>query len=165
MGWTQWRAWWQAWRLGSPAMAVRRSSPDTVAPMLLNHADWQGRATLLLVDHHACEREFLAEVLTLKGYVVLQAGNGSEAWRRHVHHRGAIDVLLTGLAMPAMNGAQLVTRLRPERPLMRVVWLPSGPLEAEACAGLLQTGDAWLPKPFTVRTLLELLRADQRSAS
>jgi len=136
--------------LGRPVLAVP-SSP-------INHADWRAEGTVLLVEDETAVRRFVADILQLKGYTVLEASNGAEALQVQAAFPGHIDILLTDVAMPVMGGRELTEKLRPQRPDMRVVYMSGYAYEAVTQDGLLDRGEEFLAKPFTMRTLLEALR-------
>ncbi len=104
-----------------------------------------GATTILLVDDEPAIREVMRWVLRQHGYTVLEAGDGVEAVAVARGHPGPIHLLLTDVAMPQMDAHELVARLAPQRPEMKVVYF-SGAFPVEA--------GAFLPKPFTPETLI-----------
>jgi two-component system cell cycle sensor histidine kinase/response regulator CckA len=140
--------------------------PTVVPSTPLNHADWSGEATVLLVEDETSVRRFVADILQLKGYTVLEAGDGAEALRVQADYAGNIDILLTDVAMPVMDGRELVKRIRPVRPDMRVIYMSGYAYDVMAQQGVLDDDhDAFLAKPFTMRTLLEAMRAHVNAAA
>lgn len=125
----------------------------TVAP----GAAARGTETILLVEDEEEVRRVLHQILTGKGYRVLQAGSGEEALVISRLHRGAVHLLLTDVTMPEMKGPELATRLRAERPQTRVIFmsgyneevLTDGGPEAPLC----------LQKPFSPQALGETIRS------
>ncbi len=145
--------------------AVQRQTA-AVPSTPLNHADWAGEATVLLVEDETSVRRFVADILQLKGYTVLEASNGEEALRVQASFMGAIDILLTDVAMPVMDGRELVKRIRPVRPDMRVIYMSGYAYDVMAQQGVLDDDhDAFLAKPFTMRTLLETMRAHVQASA
>jgi PAS domain S-box-containing protein len=108
-----------------------------------------GKATILLVDDEPGVREVVRWVLRQQGYTVLEAGNGPDALTIGREHPGPIHLLLTDVVMPQMDAHELVARLAPLRPEMKLVYL-SGDCPEEA-------GD-YLPKPFTPESLTRKVR-------
>jgi CheY-like chemotaxis protein len=97
-------------------------------------------------------------VLARRGYTVLEAGDGLEALGVAQRHAGAVDLLLTDVRMPGMDGRELARRLRLTRPETRVLLMtgymdPDGPGPTPEPAGA-----ATLHKPFTLEALAERVR-------
>lgn len=115
--------------------------------------------TILLVDDEPSIRRVAEKYLTNHGYHVLSASSGEEALRQAQAHDGSIDLVVTDVVMPTMDGPMLVARLVDERPaLQRVVYI-SGFSDAAPPAGQPpQVLSLYVPKPFE---LPELLRAVQ----
>lgn len=117
----------------------------------------RGAETILLVEDQEEVRIFASRVLTGLGYRVLEAGSGAEAMALHDGHSGAIDLLLTDIAMPQMSGRQLAGRMSRIRPEIRVL-LMSG------YAGLAMGTDSadrydFIQKPFSPAELARKVRA------
>jgi CheY-like chemotaxis protein len=117
-----------------------------------------GSETLLLVEDEATVRASVRRLLEWHGYRVLEAGNGSEALRIYEENSGAIDLVLTDLAMPEMGGVELIERLRLRNPALRVVFMSGYAERNVANDGALPPGTAFLEKPFAVDTLIRRLR-------
>lgn len=139
-----------------PLAGVPERTPSTVVP--LNHAEWQGEATILLVEDEAAVRHLVGDILQLKGYTVLEASNGAEALQRVDGYTGRLDVLLTDVVMPLMGGRELSRRLRGRFPDLRVVFMSGHGFDAIPELAVLDEHEEFLAKPFTMRTLLELLQ-------
>jgi CheY-like chemotaxis protein len=104
--------------------------------------------TILVADDTPEVLAFVAEFLHRTGYRVLQAVDGVEALEVAAQHSGLIDLLLTDIEMPRLNGRGLSRRLSYRRPETRTLFM-SGRLDT----GLAQ-GTPFLPKPFVGRDLL-----------
>ncbi|HUA56722.1 MAG TPA: response regulator, partial [Candidatus Sulfotelmatobacter sp.] len=115
-----------------------------------------GRRRVLLVDDDEAVRGVTAGVLEDLDYRVVEAAGGDEAldWLRR---DDPIDVMLTDLAMPAMNGAELARRVRTLRPGLPIVFL-TGFADTEALAGDLRP-ERLVRKPFQPAELDGKLRA------
>ncbi len=85
------------------------------------------RKTILLVDDQADVRRILTRMLSSLGYAVLAAEGGDDALSLEREHEGRIDVLLTDLEMPGMDGRQLAAELRRRRPDIGVLFLSGQP--------------------------------------
>ena len=113
--------------------------------------------TILLVDDEPGLPELLGSFLADEGHSVLTAAGGSEALQKAASHTGEIDVLITDVTMPDMEGPELATRMSQIRPRTRVLFI-SG--HAPNLGNLLRdTGNsgAFLQKPFSPDALLAKL--------
>jgi PAS domain S-box-containing protein len=135
--------------------------PEPVLSDAVTVAPGPGTETVLLVEDETVVRQLVAEILTARGYTVLQAGDGPSALEVLRRHRGRVDLLLTDVVMPGMSGrdvAQSVTALRAG---LRVLYM-SGYTDAALPPDVLEDGVSFLQKPFSaddlarkVRTLLD----------
>ncbi|MCC6729498.1 MAG: response regulator [Chthonomonadales bacterium] len=115
--------------------------------------------TVLVVDDEALVRGVSTQVLRTAGMTVLEAGSGDEAIRISESHDGAIDVLVSDVVMPSIDGRALATRLSRARPELRVL-LVSG--YSESPIGAIEPRPralAFLRKPFRPMALLAEVRA------
>jgi two-component system cell cycle sensor histidine kinase/response regulator CckA len=117
-----------------------------------------GSETLLLVEDEATVRASVRRLLEWHGYRVIEAGNGSEALRIYEDNPGAIDLVLTDVVMPEMDGRELVERLRIRNPAIRVVFMSGYSEQSVANNGAMPPGTGFVEKPFTVDTLMRRLR-------
>ncbi len=111
--------------------------------------------TILLVDDQADVRRILERMLHSLGYSVLSVESGEDALASHRGHDGPIDLLITDLEMPGMDGRRLAEELRHHRPGMAVLFL-SGHLDDVPADDEepVDTGH-YLQKPCTMRELSE----------
>jgi PAS domain S-box-containing protein len=115
--------------------------------------DRSGGATILLVEDEAPVSTMMAVMLNQAGYRVLPAATPNEACALFEEHGSAIDLLLTDIVMPEMNGPALAQRLVAQRPELRVLFV-SGYSEALP-AGATGSGKvAFLAKPFPSQQLV-----------
>ena len=132
--------------LGRPA---RPPSQALAAPALS-----PGSETILLVEDEAGVRELILEVLTERGYIVLEARNGNEALRLCEQHPSPIHLLLTDVVMPGgMNGRELAEQLTSLHPELKVLYMSGYTDEAIIHHGVLDRGTIFLQKPFTPNAL------------
>jgi PAS domain S-box-containing protein len=118
-------------------------------------SEGQGTGTILLVEDEDGVRELTARTLILQGYQVLVAGNGQEALQVSAGFDGQIDLLLTDVVMPLMDGRALVKQLQPQRPDMRVLYM-SGYADRPLVRQFMSDPKiAFLAKPFTMEALIE----------
>ena len=114
--------------------------------------DLTGNATVLLVEDEAAVRTFGSRALRNKGYLVIEAGSGEQAMDL-LHENPGIEVLVSDVVMPGMDGVTLARLVHMERPEIRIV-LISGYSEDVARDGI---DPAWgfhfLQKPFSLKQL------------
>jgi PAS domain S-box-containing protein len=117
-----------------------------------------GVGTVLVVDDESALREVSRRILTRNGYTVLTASSGAEAMEIAGSHDGVIDLLLTDVIMPVMQGPTVAVEIRKLRPEIRVLFMSGHAqpvLEAEMVLG---TEFRLVEKPFDQVTLLENVR-------
>jgi two-component system cell cycle sensor histidine kinase/response regulator CckA len=116
--------------------------------------DITGQDTILLVEDEDAVRSFAARALRMRGYTVLEAPGGEAALDIVRRHQGAIDLIISDVVMPNMDGPTLVraaTKLRPE---MRVIFI-SGYAEDTFRRNEEKVEDLhFLPKPFGLKQLV-----------
>jgi two-component system cell cycle sensor histidine kinase/response regulator CckA len=116
-------------------------------------SDLTGAGTVLLVEDEDPVRLFSARALRSKGYRVLEARTGEAALELLEHQGDAIDLLITDVVMPRMDGPTLVARAREKLPEMRVMCM-SGYAEEALSERIKQAGGIhFLSKPFTLKQL------------
>ena len=145
--------------VAAPAPHVVRDAPPRPEVLLTPapKAD-DGAATLLVVEDETAVRELVRTALVRCGYRVLAARDGEEALTRAAAHSGHIDLLLTDVVMPGINGRELAARFRQSRPNSRVLFMSGYAAEVISEEGAL-AGDAnLLMKPFTPDELEERVR-------
>jgi DNA-binding response OmpR family regulator len=92
------------------------------------------------------------------GYRVLSAADGSEAQRLAAQFAGPIDLLVTDVVMPGINGRVLAERLAPNHPAMKVLYMSGYTDSFIAGHGVLEEGTHLLHKPITEETLMRKVR-------
>jgi PAS domain S-box-containing protein len=117
-----------------------------------------GRETLLLVEDEEGVRKLARHALELAGFRVLEATNGAEALAVVEHHTDAIDLLVTDVVMPGIDGRQLSDRLRVLRPGIKVLFLSGYTDDAVVRHGILGSEINFLQKPFAVAQLTRRVR-------
>jgi len=109
--------------------------------------------TILLVEDETTLLELNQRMLINLGYTVLATTNPNEAIRLATEHQGSIDLLLTDVVMPEMNGRELATALQTVAPHMRQVFMSGYTANVIAHHGVLDQGVHFLQKPFSKRVL------------
>ena len=128
--------------------------PTLAAPLSL-----RGGESILLVEDDAAVRPLVAEILEGYGYSVLPAANGREATEiAGAQAAGSIDLLLTDIVMPGINGRELADRLCMEYPALKVVFTSGYPADATVRNGLRETNMAFIEKPYLPADLARILR-------
>jgi CheY-like chemotaxis protein len=117
-----------------------------------------GTETVLLAEDEELVRKFVRSVLEKSGYTVLEAHHGSEALRVALQHPDPIHLLLTDMVMPLMDGKLLAQRMMDLRPGIRVLYMSGYSENAVVHHGVLESGTAFVEKPFTVETLARKVR-------
>jgi len=117
-----------------------------------------GAETVLLVEDEGAVREMCAKLLGELGYRVLHASNGKEAIAVSRDHMGPIDLLLTDVVMPEMNGGELATQLILHHPEMRVLFTSGYTEDVIVHHGVLDDGVSFLGKPYTLPVLARKIR-------
>jgi two-component system cell cycle sensor histidine kinase/response regulator CckA len=112
-----------------------------------------GSETVLLVEDDDQVRVVAGDILRRNGYVVLDASNGGEALLVCEQHGGSIDLLVTDLVMPRMNGRQLADRLARLHPEMKVLFMSGYTDDAHLQRGAIDPDAAYLQKPLTPASL------------
>jgi CheY-like chemotaxis protein len=117
-----------------------------------------GPVTILLVEDSQPLRFMLRTFLKTRGYEVLDAIDSVEALVVSAQHRGRIDILLTDVVMPDIDGPELMKRLIPSRPDLKVLYMSGYSAESREHFGISDTGAAFLQKPFTTEALSGKMR-------
>jgi two-component system cell cycle sensor histidine kinase/response regulator CckA len=115
--------------------------------------DLTGSGTILLVEDEEAVRSFAARALEGRGYTVLQAGTGAEALEVLEENDSEVDLVVSDVVMPEMDGPTLLNKLRETLPDIKIIFI-SGYAE-EAFKNNLEGDEnfAFLPKPFSLKQL------------
>jgi len=117
-----------------------------------------GQETILLVEDEPNLRRLAHQYLEKQGYRILEAEDGAAALQIADGHKGKIDLLLTDVVMPGMNGRELATQITAQRPDVRVLYMSGYTENAIGHDGLLDVGVNLLQKPFSLPTLKDRVR-------
>ena len=147
--------------------AFRVILPPTAAPLPLPEADAApettvglraGSETILLAEDEPQVRQLAERMLGGLGYRVLPASDAAEALEAARTHRGMIDLLVTDVVMPGLNGRELAERLRESRPGLPVLYVSGYAADSAAIEEALRGGDGFLAKPFAATDLAQRVR-------
>ncbi len=122
------------------------------------HPAATGSETILLVEDDAAVRAFARRALEAQGYTILEAASGTEALPLAASRSGSLDLLVTDVVMPGMQGHQLAVQLRADRPDLRVLYVSGFTENTVISHGILGREVAFLPKPFTAEALGRAVR-------
>ncbi len=115
--------------------------------------------TILLVDDEAFVRSYMRNILRLDGFEVLEGVDGVDALEQVERRQAPVDLLVTDIRMPRMDGIALARSLNQKFPATPVLYMSGFPLNLDeerirdpfhVCG--------FLPKPFSRQTLLEAVR-------
>jgi two-component system cell cycle sensor histidine kinase/response regulator CckA len=121
--------------------------------------DLTGTGRVLLVEDEDVVRSFAVRALTRQGYEVLEASDGQEALDIVAAHNGEIDIVVTDVVMPEMDGPTMFRELRKTNPSIKVIFVSGYP--NEAFRETLGSEDvAFLPKPFSLPQLAEKVKTE-----
>jgi two-component system cell cycle sensor histidine kinase/response regulator CckA len=127
-----------------------------------------GPQTILLVEDEPSLRKLTRRTLVEAGYTVLEAADATEAMEVARRSGSPVDILLTDIVMPGMNGHELAGQLSPGRPDMKVLFMSGYTDGAVATHGVLKPGTTILRKPFSRDTLVKYVAdilAEKRGGS
>ena len=117
-----------------------------------------GTETILVCDDHDQLRYITERFLSAAGYAVLTAGSGQAALSAAAAHPRRIDLLVTDVIMPDMNGKRLAKALADTNPGLKVLFISGYASDIIAPHGVLEKTVEFLEKPFNTGTLLRRVR-------
>jgi two-component system, cell cycle sensor histidine kinase and response regulator CckA len=127
-------------------------------------SDLTGTAKILLVEDEEAVRAFAGRALTARGYTVFQAASGPEALELLTGMTDEIDLVISDVVMPGMDGPTLLRELRRRQPRIRIIFM-SGYAE-DAFERHLTPDETFnfLPKPFSLKELATTVKATLESS-
>jgi CheY-like chemotaxis protein len=117
-----------------------------------------GEETILLVEDYEPIRRLLSLGLGTRGYRVLAAADGEEALELARAESGVIDLLLTDVVMPGINGRELADELSVARPEMRILFTSAYSGHTVVGRGITKAGDGFIKKPYLADDLARKIR-------
>jgi len=131
--------------IDGPATMMKQSSASKL--------QLYGKGTILVAEDQDEVREFASTLLKRYGYDVLTAAGGQEALDIANSHQGRIDLLLTDVMMPGMNGPELVMKIKPLMPDLKVIYASGYPGNEINQDVLVSEGAIFLAKPYSAEAL------------
>jgi two-component system cell cycle sensor histidine kinase/response regulator CckA len=134
--------------------AAAKETPADAKP----RADLTGQGTILLVEDEEGLRSLNARGLRSRGYSVIEASNGLEALEALEEKNGAVDLVVSDVVMPEMDGPTLLKMMRGKNPDLKIIFV-SGYAEDAFEKSLPENQQfAFLPKPFTLSQLVAAVK-------
>jgi PAS domain S-box-containing protein len=119
----------------------------------------RGTEVIMLVEDDETVRRLAAAMLESGGYSVIPAANGEEALENLAVLRKSVDLLVTDVVMPGMDGAEVARRMRKQCPSVGVLYISGYTQDAIVHNGVLDPGVEFIQKPFDGTALLNKVRA------
>ena len=113
--------------------------------------------TVLVVEDEFVVRELIVEVLKELGYSTLEADDGPAALKI-LDSKQRIDLVISDIGLPGLNGRQIIDAARETRPLLKVLFMTGYAENAAIAAGFLEPGMAMITKPFAMEALATRIR-------
>jgi CheY-like chemotaxis protein len=137
-----------------------KAKEDVVSEKKVQHPVTEviGSETILIAEDDNSVRKLAQSTLKKKGYKVLVAENGEDALQISKAYDGSIDLIITDVVMPKINGKELVERLQPLFPDIKVIFMSGYTDNAIAHHGVLDSDMNFLEKPFTPEGLAKKAR-------
>ncbi|GAB4367808.1 MAG: hypothetical protein Kow009_04660 [Spirochaetales bacterium] len=132
---------------------VSREEPDTV-----RQEELKGTETILVVEDEEYIRGLIYKFLASFGYRILDASNAGEALLMCEESKDPIDLLVTDVVLPRLDGSRLFHRLKERFPSMKVLFVSGYPRHVLMERGLLKKEDPFLQKPFELEDFLQKVR-------
>lgn len=141
-----------------PATTKEMMATDESVSTSENSLHDSASATILLVEDNIMVREMAVDLLESEGYTVLVADSPLQAQKIEQSFDGTIDLLLTDVVMPEMNGMELYESLQDRRPAMPVLYISGYTSDVVIHGGTLEEEVNFLRKPFTVEQFSERVK-------
>jgi PAS domain S-box-containing protein len=136
----------------TPKGARKRTSNRAAEP------SQRGHETILLVEDEPALLKGVGRMLAIQGYAVVAASTPGEAMRLAREHPGEIDLLVTDVVLPEMDGRQLARNVLALYPQVKRLFMSGCSADVVAHRGVLEEGVAFIQKPFLVRDLAAKVR-------
>ena len=134
------------------------AKPKKDKPLTLSTTVPSNHQTILLVEDEQMVRKLTSDMLKTQGFQVFEAANGVEALHFAQSYEGKIDLLLTDVVMPQMNGQELYTQLIAKRTDLKVLFMSGYVDNILNYHDTIKTGVNFLQKPFTIQALIQQVK-------
>ncbi len=141
-----------------PAYERSAVAAPVVEPEVRRPRDLTGRGLVLLVEDEDPVRSFAARALQLRGYTVIEAASGEEALEVLEDESLHVDIMLSDVIMPGLDGPAWVREARKRRPDAKVIFMSGYAQDAFSGGDSGIPDAAFLPKPFTLPELTERVK-------
>jgi len=135
------------------AAAAESDSNDKAAPV-----DLTGKSTILLVEDETPVRIFAARALRNKGYTILEADCGETAIELMNQHGKEVEVIVTDVIMPGMNGPTMIEKITPQFPNVKVIFISGYAEDVFVNNYGSERSFNFLAKPFTLKQLASKIK-------
>ena len=139
--------------------------PERMTPSEGPESIPRGMETVLVVEDEPMILELATTMLELQGYTVFPAATPEEALRLAQGHHGRIDLLITDVIMPGMNGRELAARLAPLHPEMKLLFMSGYTADVIAHHNVLGEELHFIQKPFSLNSLSRKIRETLNAAA
>jgi two-component system, cell cycle sensor histidine kinase and response regulator CckA len=139
-----------------PVATNQVAARSTVRPAARS---FEGHETILVVEDNNLLRPIIAQMLEPHGYTVLLAADGVDALAVAAEHRGTIDLLLTDVVMPRLDGRELSEEILEQSPGTKVLFSSGYPEDTVVRTGIAEATVAFIQKPYVAADLLATIRA------
>jgi signal transduction histidine kinase/CheY-like chemotaxis protein len=117
-----------------------------------------GKETILLVEDDPTIKNTMEELLTSLGYKILTAENGKIALKKAKKYPGPIDLLLTDIIMPAVDGVKVAALLREQKPSLKMIFTSGYISSPHPFLQSLPPGAHFIQKPYSISSITTLIR-------
>ena len=114
--------------------------------------------TILVVDDDASTTKLAADILEPLGYEILTALNGKEALEISRKYKDKIDLLITDVVLPSINGRKLAKILQQERPNIQIIFMSGYPADIVAPKNIIESNIHFINKPFSRKTVTNIIQ-------
>ncbi len=118
----------------------------------------KGKEKILLVEDEEKVRELMCELLRSNGYDVITANNGQEGLNIFEHNQDSIDLVITDVIMPKMDGKEMADRMRQQRPNLNMVYISGYTEDTISRHGMLDSNAELIKKPFDPDQFVKKIR-------
>lgn len=129
------------------------SAAEAEATERSGNSDLTGKGTILLVEDETPVRIFAGRALRNKGYTVIEADSGETGLEAMEKENGAVDVIVTDVIMPGMNGPAMIEKISEKYPNVKVIFMSGYAEDAFSGSFGEEREFHFLPKPFTLKQL------------